>query len=743
MEELKTEIKKLGDEISEIKSEETIHNFELSQKITKTQLEKNIHNFVLGQKINNSEILTFDSVPSTIPIFDTGDYSNLSLNWENRSDMTANSISSSYDGTFQILASKTGGLYLSLDSGHNFILIDDFQINDVIFDNSVIYSNVSISSNGIYLLASCPLGIISSPDFGSTWNLNNITSLVYSTCMSSDGKIQYIGTELGIYVSKNYGFEFKLLNRTCNFICCSSNAQFVSAFKKNVACNIFYSNDYGVTLKISNSPIKTWVSLKCSFTGQYQTAISGDFLVFISSDYGINWIQSDTHFYEPFTDLTISASGKYQLISGEQIHTSKDHGRSWRSKELNGQIDCVSISSNGKIAILSSDEIYISLIEDNYIQECGSDVFTPLDQSLFATSWSSLENEYSGEYKLSASVSGKYQSICFNSGSIIRSDDFGVSFTSSIIDEPKQWNSIAVSSSGQFQTAIVKDEAVIYRSDDYGVLFVRVGQQFGFNLNDIKLSNSGKYQTIVGDGGNVIYSLDYGYTWVSSTVCASNLVSITMSGDGKYQTFCGINDSNNSVMYSKTYGVNWKYSNFTDSSIEWKNVSCSDDGQYQTLCGANQPIFISEDYGINWNQSLSGDSEWIIVYVSSFGQKQIAHNYNGNIYVSLDFGFTWNQCYDTINMWKSLIITKTLQYVIGISDGTSIVSKIEGSIPGRLTINTRQEINEHAVILLSGSNLNKYSYETNCSKSFDIISSDFEDNSAISYAILYYGQTVN
>ena len=266
----------------------------------------------------------------------------------------------------------------------------------------------------------------------------------------------------------------------------------------------------------------------------------------------------------------------------------------------------------------------------------------------------------------------------------------------------------------------------------------------GFDINDIAISENGKYQTLCG-GANIAYSLDFGYNWISSTICADVLVSITMSKNGKYQSVCGLNDNSNSVMYSKNYGCTWKYSNLSNSDIQWKSISSSSCGQYQTLCSYGTSIIISDDFGINWIESLSGAHNWCLVYVTYDGQRQLACEYGGDIYLSLDFGYTWNSCYTSPNPnnWKSISVSGTLQFIDAPYNNDILTSKINGEIPGFISIPTKSVINDYATILLSGNNSNIYSYEINNINSFNILSSNIEDSGNVSYSILDYGPIID
>lgn len=764
--------------------DDKIHFLEsqMMSKLSKHSLENNSYNFKTDQKINDSKIISLNTIPDNNRVHeeDTNlDFKNYMLKWTVIDDKIITSIACSETGQYQIITSINGGLYISFDYGSSWMLGETptkiaIYTDEVItgYIDPTIYKDVAISFDGKYLTAVGSTGVITLSDYATSWsNTNNSLTNLNSITMSASGKIQYISSDEGIYISNDFGNMWSILTSNSYRIKCSGSGQYLVTSNKEISSIILYSDNYGANFKISDSPNLIWNDSKCSFTGQYQTAVASTGKIYISDNYGKNWSISKNN-DDIFNCVTMSGSGKHILVGGVNVYISKDYGKSWRHFNINDEyIKCVNVSFDGKVALLSSDKLYSSTINSIYIKESGSHKFQPLDQSLFANfsnvtdstilidstiNYTDMIDEIgTNNVKVATSKTGRYTTLAINGGNIYSSNNFGVDFIKNIHIDPKNWSSIAISSSGKYQTAIVSTGEV-WRSDDSGQLWFQIPStnqnQIGeFNLNDISISSSGKYQTICGNGGNIIYSYDYGYNWTSTTICADNLISITMSDDGKYQSVCGLNGDSNSIMYSKTYGITWKYSNLNNSDIQWKSISCSYCGQYQTICGINLnsnfiPIMTSEDYGVNWVNSLSGEKNWTSVFVTFNGQRQLAFDYGGDIYLSLDFGYTWNSCYTNINNnWMSVSVSDTLQYIFILYNNGILISSIinDDKVPGVITVQTDFNTNPHAVILLSGSNSNIYSYETNFTDNFAILSSDLEDDGMISYQIISYGELLD
>jgi len=82
--------------------------------------------------------------------------------------------------------------------------------------------------------------------------------------------------------------------------------------------------------------------------------------------------------------------------------------------------------------------------------------------------WSSVESSRMW-YDIAMSDSGQYQSAVVWNGQIYTSDNYGLNWTAR--NSNRQWQSIAVSESGQYQVAGV-NEGQVYVSNDYGVTWI-------------------------------------------------------------------------------------------------------------------------------------------------------------------------------------------------------------------------------------------------------------------------------
>jgi hypothetical protein len=146
------------------------------------------------------------------------------------------------------------------------------------------------------------------------------------------------------------------------------------------------------------------------------------------------------------------------------------------------------------------------------------------------------------------SATGQYQVATTTVQDILVSTNYGVNWT----NKPgPNGNSIAMSASGQFIT-LTGGAFGMYISWDFGNTWSQRNLS-GFIMISVAMSSSGQYQTACVSGvGNIYLSNDYGNTWNVNTN-VSNAIDVAISSSGQYQVVAqGL-----SVSYSSDYGNSW------------------------------------------------------------------------------------------------------------------------------------------------------------------------------------------
>jgi hypothetical protein len=318
---------------------------------------------------------------------------------------------------------------------------------------------------------------------------------------------------------------------------------------------------FGTTTWIQNSLNIDCYSISLSSSGQYQTIGSFGY-IYTSSDYGASWTPNTN---APSNDVywqsvSLSSSGQYQtaVIGGGGIYTSSNYGQTWNNNNNASTTEywsSISLSSSGQYqtAVITEGGIYTS---SNYGQTWNRT--TPnLIKNWFSVSVSSC-----GQYQTAVIVTPS-GSLVFN-GSIYTSCDYGKSWIQNISAPTNvSWYSVSLSSSGQYQTAVIYsgwegniNSGAIFISSDYGQTWNICSALTNVNWYSVSISSSGQYQVAAGSGVGIYTSSNYGQTWSQTLANSEYWQAISLSSSGQYIT-AGIGDGYvYTTSISNTFGGN-------------------------------------------------------------------------------------------------------------------------------------------------------------------------------------------
>jgi len=206
--------------------------------------------------------------------------------------------------------------------------------------------------------------------------------LYYQIKSNKQGNIIYTTTNKGIYLSSDYGNNWSLTNAPKKNI--TYNAVFVSDSGKHIIAagregkfllvkvSMYYSNDYGMTWKKSDFPIKKGDNIKSivNFKNSlYLLTEKGK--IFKSRDIGSKWENIKNLKGEYFNSLTCSNTSLF-LISKVQnkyfINISSTFGQFWaKFKEINRAYSLrVSKNKQNFIYINYANEFYNIFVSKSY-----------------------------------------------------------------------------------------------------------------------------------------------------------------------------------------------------------------------------------------------------------------------------------------------------------------------------------------------------------------------------------------
>lgn len=263
----------------------------------------------------------------------------------------------------------------------------------------------------------------------------------------------------------------------------------------------------------------------------------------------------------------------------------------------------------------------------------------------------------SGWTSIAISSSGKYQTAVGNLSGIIISDTYGGLWNSTFSSITGSWTSVDMSADGKYQVACTNQ--YIYGSSNFGSTWTQKVATNGSarNWSCVRLSHRGKLQVATINSvinGYVYKSEDYGNTWSASlsSIGAKSWTSIGISFDGKYQTAAHSGGSASQSFYRSTdFGESWSVISDPVLPITpgTSYVDMSDDGKYQTIIRNGQGfVFSSQDYGISWTAvPIPDNTSWGSVTVAGNGKLQLITTSPATIgtakmFISIDWGSTWN-----------------------------------------------------------------------------------------------------
>ena len=273
----------------------------------------------------------------------------------------------------------------------------------------------------------------------------------------------------------------------------------------------------GTNWTATSAATQNYANVAISADGRYQTAVSVDTGIHVSTNYGVTWAVEDSTDRD-YVAVAMSSDGKYQtaVVQLGGIYVSTDHGVTWNVEDSTSRMyNSVAMSSDGKYqtAVVFNGGIYVS--------------------TDYGVTWGLEDSTNRNYYSVAISSDGRYQTAVVATGRIYVSTDYGVTWAEEDSNN-RDYYSVAMSANGKYQTAVVFGGG-IYVSTDYGVTWA-VEDSTNRNYFSVDMSADGKFQTAVVYGGGIYVSTDYGVTWTIADSNSRNYRSISMSADGKYQT---------------------------------------------------------------------------------------------------------------------------------------------------------------------------------------------------------------
>lgn len=318
---------------------------------------------------------------------------------------------------------------------------------------------------------------------------------------------------------------------------------------------------------------------------------------------------------------------------------------------------------------------------------CGISICYGTDQMIVSNYYNRLWRNSSGKLSLKNWFSVSCNSNCsnmfavVNGGSVYRSVNSGDSWLSTSLPT-SNWTSISSSSVGD-RVAVASSSGLIYLSDNYGATWTNIEVHAHKKWRGISMDNSGQYLTAIAytdtnknteDTGGVYTTQDYGFTWTQTKLPLDlSWFSVDMSGNGSVIIAVAYG---NGIYLSSDYGTNWNI-------VESEHVLCTavtidDSGKHIAAVEYLGTIHTSDDSGTTWKtvDTLPRQKEWITIDSDSTGQYLVAGitaSSRGGIFLSNDFGSSWQQSSAPDDIfWQQVAMSNDGQQVVSVGANSGI-----------------------------------------------------------------------
>jgi photosystem II stability/assembly factor-like uncharacterized protein len=253
---------------------------------------------------------------------------------------------------------------------------------------------------------------------------------------------------------------------------------------------------------------------------------------------------------------------------------------------------------------------------------------------------------------------------------------------------PGYLTSIFATSDGKHLWVVGSDSGTIVESDDGGVSWTERYSRTTNALHSIFGASDGKRLWVVGENGTILESDDGGATWAArNSGTTHSLLSIFGTSDGKRLWAVGSSDyptaDSSTILESDDGGASWM-ARKSGAALNLNSIFGTSDGQrlWIAMYGA---ILQSNDGGANWMVRNSGTSfELMSIFGMSDGSRLWAAGNNGTIVESVDGGTTWTpQKSGTENHLHSIFGSGDGQHLWSVGDAGTILESVDGGASWR------------------------------------------------------------
>lgn len=454
----------------------------------------------------------------------------------------------------------------------------------------------------------------------------------YINCISIAGENIFIGTNAGVFVSKDNGSSWYAINKGIENIKVISLAIDESS--------IFIGTDRsGLYRSTNNGSDWSKVDLKYNSTSQifyvYSIAIDKNKIfagtdagIFLSTDNGENWTSMNNGFANETSIIHSVAICDTNIFAGTfdgEIYLSTNNGANW-NLVLTDLPNPNHTSIHINTILLNDTNIYAGTDEGIYLSTNNG------------KSWSSLNTTNLTDTKiLSLAVSGMNIFAATPTG-IFYSADNGLNWTTANNGLPKF----------PIKSIVIKDTNNIY-AGTYGFFHSANGGNnwipknnglLAMHVNSLVTTDT---SVVAATEGGIYFSNNTIERWYSSANNGERgLYNVSALAKNDKNLFATGTYYNNNMNISSDNGVSWIKRNYGLQNVSVKSISCSDS---IIVAGTGYGVYLSSNNGDIWEKTSIGD----YIYTTAVsGTNYIVGGYcfcgassGSRLYLSTDNGKSW------------------------------------------------------------------------------------------------------
>ena len=235
------------------------------------------------------------------------------------------SIASDATGQFVTAAAFQEGLFLSIDYGLSFVVVEslddrerDLPWIDITMDSSAQYMYAAVTFTGGQIYRSSDGGANWAPTAAPNSSWTSVATNGDGKYVAASSNEATLDTNAGIYISDDFGETWTEsgapINKGWFAVAMNDTGQFLAAVVFGEA--IYTSGDFGVSWEecLTAPDSVDWRSISMSSNGDFIVAASSSDGIFLSFDRGANWEQSTASLDMVWRSVASDASGS-QVIA--------------------------------------------------------------------------------------------------------------------------------------------------------------------------------------------------------------------------------------------------------------------------------------------------------------------------------------------------------------------------------------------------------------------------------------------